>query len=449
MSSLNEKDSVDSIKDSIVATIKQTIADEEARVDNNNNNSFNSERNAYNAVLPEIDHEKSKQKINDLMFNPSDVDDKIFPDAAAKRKYLEACNKNGPENNLNDMPDLTTFDNRNSTAFNRLIGNKMRGQIKNKMPNNSMKNLNSDQNETLPIYKRRAKGPIKITESSYSNRPSNINNIKKETDKNTQKLNHSSDENINDMNQQHLKQKSKSSRFGRQQTDFRINRNKTVNGRRNPSKAAMTSWTNINGEQVQPESSHRHSKALLTSDKRAQSQHNTREKVHTIGNDQHAQSDIFNEIQRLKDNYLGSQSKDNLSYEDHSRRQPEESKEFLETEFTFQDKNWSDKKELEAILSQSNKHMTNQNRDNNPLVLAQSDQANNNEVFSDDPNEEQIYDWDMADESNYEDNYKDENDKLDDLLSNDGKQMDSNIENDFTTDEKAVLDQNDTFRSKL
>lgn len=55
----------------------------------------------------------------------------------------------------------------------------------------------------------------------------------------------------------------------------------------------------------------------------------------------------------------------------------------------------------------------------------------------------------MADESNYEDNYKDENDKLDDLLSNDGKQMDSNIENDFTTDEKADLDQNDTFRSKL
>lgn len=58
MASLNEQGSNLSIKDSIVATIKQTIADEEYRLDNDK--SFNSDRQSKNAVLPQIDHERSK-----------------------------------------------------------------------------------------------------------------------------------------------------------------------------------------------------------------------------------------------------------------------------------------------------------------------------------------------------------------------------------------------------
>jgi hypothetical protein len=111
MTHLNEQTSNASIKDSLVASIKQTIANDEAKSDNDN--SFNSDRQAKNAVLPEIDHEKSKAKINDLLFNPSECDSTILAESLMKNKVIDGYGGDYNEVYASDISDINSFDNRN------------------------------------------------------------------------------------------------------------------------------------------------------------------------------------------------------------------------------------------------------------------------------------------------------------------------------------------------
>lgn len=251
-SNLNEQGSGNSIKDSIVASIKQTIADEEAKADSNL--SFSSDKPNAKAVLPAVDHEKSKRKIDDLLFKPSDCMNSRVPKSKGDKPIqFDGVNKNGPETNLNDMPDLTTFDNRNSAAMSKLIGSKMKEHQNGNVPNKSMRNLNLGDDDTLPIYKRRTgrKGPVKLTDNSYISKPSH-DTLSSKRKQNSSSIVPSSNENINEMNQKN-EGRGKSTRLGRQQTDFRIIKTKTsskirtgtANNRRNPSKATLTSCTNL------------------------------------------------------------------------------------------------------------------------------------------------------------------------------------------------------------
>jgi len=196
------------------------------------------------------------------------------------------------------MPDLATFDNRDNAAFNKLIDAKMRSQAKG-IPINSMGNLNVQEKETLPIYKRRAKGPVKITESSYNNRPLNLNHNSKRDDgifKN--KINHSGEENINNTNQVKQKSsKSKSTRIGRQQTEFRINRNRTSNNRKLPVQNTVTSYSNLKTDEKL--SKLPASKSSRMPDKRAHSQHNTRQKVKIIQSPDEPQ-DVIKDLDMIK-----------------------------------------------------------------------------------------------------------------------------------------------------
>ena len=200
-SNLNEQGSGNSIKDSIVASIKQTIADEEAKGDTNL--SFSSDKPNTKAVLPAVDHEKSKRKIDDLLFRPSDNMNNFIPKSKGDKSiHFDPINKNGPETNLNEMPDLTTFDNRNSAAMGRLIGAKMKEHQNGNMPNKSMRNLNLGENDTLPIYKRRAgrKGPVKLTDNSFCSKPA-FDSLTSKRIEESSSIIHSGDENINEMNQ--------------------------------------------------------------------------------------------------------------------------------------------------------------------------------------------------------------------------------------------------------
>ena len=278
------------------------------------------------------------KKINELMFNPNEAEEKVIK-STSNNKVLDQCDSKATENNQNDRPDLTTFDNRDSDAFCKLINNKIRGQVK-AMPNKSMKNLNGQYKETLPIYKRRAKGPIKITDTSYNNRPLNTNYTSKREDGIAkQKLNRSSDENINDSNQNKTFSKSKSTRVGRKQSDFRINRNRTVNNRRNPSKSNGVTQ-NINYTKA---SSNRESKASIHNkehDKRAQSQHNSRQKPENEPKTKNKaitnENDLYEEIQKLKERMKNNYLSENT--EDIDGKQFEESNKYLQSEFTFQNK---------------------------------------------------------------------------------------------------------------
>ena len=162
---MNELDNTGSLKESIVATIKQTIADEESKnnTSHSNNQSFGSDRQAKIAALPEIDHERSKAKINELMFNPSENESKILAESTLVNNIINSYTGQEHDVNYPDIPDISSFDNRRVKANPRAAG----------PPNKSMKNLQGDDKETLPIYKRRAKGPIKATGTSY-----NIHNSK-------------------------------------------------------------------------------------------------------------------------------------------------------------------------------------------------------------------------------------------------------------------------------
>lgn len=169
LTSLHEQGSSGSIKDSIVATIKQTLAEEEAK--GGKDNSYISNGPTPKGNLPAVDHETSKRKIEDLMFMPLE-DYGVESTKSRKVDGINYKNKNGPETNLNDMPDLTTFDNRDSTAFNQLINNKMKSKNKDALPNKSMKNLKQSEEDVLPIYKRRAynRGPVRLQDNMNGRR---------------------------------------------------------------------------------------------------------------------------------------------------------------------------------------------------------------------------------------------------------------------------------------
>ena len=247
-SNLDEQGSNGSIKDSIIATLKQTIANDEAN--DNRDNSFTSEKPASKAVLPAVDHAKSKRKIDDLMFNPSE-NSKLNLDSGKNISLhgMQHKDMNGPETNLNEMPDLTTFDNRDSTAFNKLINNKAKG--KEGIPTKSTTNLKQQDQEVLPIYKRRAynRGPVRLMDNTYYNRPLHTNYSGSQNNAWVRDpTSIAGDENINGLNQR-KPIKGKPVRTGRQPTDFRINkaktnpkmRNRTAVGKRNPIKPAITS----------------------------------------------------------------------------------------------------------------------------------------------------------------------------------------------------------------
>ena len=267
-------------------------------------------------MLPAVDHEKSKRKIDDLLFKPSECINNIVPKSKGDKViYFDPINKNGPETNLNEMPDLTTFDNRTSAAMNKLIGSKMKEHQNGNVPNKSMRNLNLGEDDTLPIYKRRTgrKGPVRLTDNSYSNKPSFESLISKRKEESSSII-PSSNENINEMNQKNAG-RGKSTRLGRQQTDFRINKTKpsskirtgTANNRRNPSKATLTSWTNLKSnmqfdlykENKANISSNCDLKAQI-SEKRTQSQHNERRRIkNSVSNDH--KTDLIEEIEKFKE----------------------------------------------------------------------------------------------------------------------------------------------------
>ena len=154
---LNEQGSSGSIKDNYVASIKQTIAHEETKADKEN--SVLSEKAATNAVLPAVNHEESKRKIEHLMFNPSGPNNE---EQSKKSKVLGHIDKNGPETNLNEMPDLTTFDNRNNDKVGKLINN-AKGSSRDPNPNKSMKNLKQTDEEVLPISGSRTFTPSPVS----------------------------------------------------------------------------------------------------------------------------------------------------------------------------------------------------------------------------------------------------------------------------------------------
>jgi hypothetical protein len=237
---LNEQGSSGSIKDNYVASIKQTIAQEETKGDKDN--SIVSEKAVANAVLPAVNHEESKRKIEHLMFNPTSSKNE---DQSKKIKVLEHIDKNGPETNLNEMPDLTTFDNRNSDKVAKLISN-AKGSSRDPNPNKSMKNLKQTDEEVLPIYKRRAynRGPIKLKDNRFNGRMMYTNYSSKAHNAWVwDQSNNFTDENTNVNNKGPIKGKPYKS--DRQRTDFRINktrlnpksRGKTANSRRNLKKA--------------------------------------------------------------------------------------------------------------------------------------------------------------------------------------------------------------------
>ena len=279
------------IKESIVSSIKQTIANEEAKYEGEH--SFSSDKPVIKAVLPAMDHERSKRKIDDLLFRPSENANNLFQNSKGEKSmFFDPINKNYQESTLNEMPDLSSYDNRNNEDINRLIGNKMKEHRNGNVPNKSMKNLNLN-NETLPIYKRKTnnKGPIKLTNSSYSNKPVVENLTMKRREENTTIA--SSDENMNEMNQ-NKGGKGNSTYIGRQRTDFRINKGKnnvkqrtnTANSRRNTTKSTLISSTNLNVDKQigVSQTNNKNSKSSVSiksqiPEKRAQSQHNQRNKI--------------------------------------------------------------------------------------------------------------------------------------------------------------------------
>jgi hypothetical protein len=354
MTNLNEQGSNAAIKDSFVSTVKQTIADEEAKGDNNSFNSDN--KPVLKAALPAVDHEQSKRKIDDLMFRPGEESNQ----ENTRNVYLEGVEShdmNGPETNLNEMPDLTTFDNRNSAKFNNLVNNKLKGKQKETLPNKSMRNLNKTEDEVLPIYKRRAynNGPIKSSNQNYMQRPMKTNySMKNRNAWVKDNSNMSGDENTN-LNNQKQPIKTKGSGSGRQPSDFRINKNntklrgKTSNGARNPVKSTLVS-SKVNENQIKNGGPINNRNTMVRANKtqgswkRAQSQNNERTKV---GNSlaKENSNNMFEEIEKFKNDIKNGKTDEsntndnlNISYFDKGKNsiQPtKESKDFLDTDMGF------------------------------------------------------------------------------------------------------------------
>ena len=108
----------------------------------------------------------------------------------------------------------------------------------------------------------------------------------------------------------------KSTRLGRQQTDFRIVKTKTnskirtntANNRRNPNKSTLTSWTNlksnmqfeINQQNKANISSNGALKTQNQENKRTQSQHNERRKVKN-SEPKDVKTDLLEEIEKFKE----------------------------------------------------------------------------------------------------------------------------------------------------
>ena len=219
---LNEQTSDTNLKESYVATIKQTIEKEENRL---NDTSNISDKPVVKGQLPLVNHEESKRKIEDLIYKApvEDTGNEIFIKKHESMKYHDM---NGPETNLNEMPDLTTFDDRKGSDLNSLINNKMNGGAKQSMPNKSMRNLNKNGQDVLPIYKRRAynKGPIKIGDRSYIQRPLKTHySSKRQNTWIKEQMNMSGDENTNQLNQ-NQPVKARVVRSGRRPNEFRINK---------------------------------------------------------------------------------------------------------------------------------------------------------------------------------------------------------------------------------
>lgn len=80
-------------KDSIISSIKQTISVEETKGDHDL--SFNSDKPTVKAVLPAVDHEKSKRKIDNLLFKPSENANNLFQNLKSdKAMFFDPVNKN-------------------------------------------------------------------------------------------------------------------------------------------------------------------------------------------------------------------------------------------------------------------------------------------------------------------------------------------------------------------
>ncbi|CAI2386030.1 unnamed protein product [Moneuplotes crassus] len=216
-----------------------------------NNSSTISEIAIAKGALPSVDHEKSKKKIDDLMFKPYyEQSEQII--AKSKKLALKSRDSNMHNPQCNNMPNMTTFDNRVTAEQDKLISNKGRAQGK-PVPNQSMRNLNQDE-EVLPVYKRRVyqKGPIKIGDKSYMKRPLKTHYASKRQNNWVHGQIYMSGEETNIPLNNYQPIKVKPNRSGRQQNDFRINRNyskvrgKTAQGPRNQTRSTLAT-SNPNG----------------------------------------------------------------------------------------------------------------------------------------------------------------------------------------------------------
>jgi len=254
------------------------------------------------------------KKINELIYRPLEGDTGGVP-KNLKNKSMKQRNMNGPETNLNGMPDLTTFDNRATTDSHKLLNQKAKRKKKKGMPNKSMRNLNKESEDVLPVYKRRAynKGPIKIGDRSYMNHPLKTHySSKRQNAWITEQNNISGEENINELNN-NQPVKARVMKSSRQQNDFRINKNKskgrgkTSQGPRNLAKSALPSNNDLNGKKPastlyqKDKISNSRKKRAQAAEKRAQSMNHQRMKA--TKNLNTGSSNIFEEIDQFKQEF--------------------------------------------------------------------------------------------------------------------------------------------------
>lgn len=278
-----------------------------------------------------MDHDKLKRKINNFKHKTLEGDTGGIP-KNSKYKSKKQRNMNGPETNLNQMPNLTTFDSRAITETHKLINNIIKGKKKQKVTNKSMRKLNKD--DVLPIYKRRAynKGPIKVGNNTYKQKPLKTQfPSKRQNSWVKEQMNISEDEILNHLsNNQPVKAREMKS--GRQPNEFRINKNKgrgrgkTAQGPRNQAKNTLSNQNNVNNKkmthtlnQKNPIRNSRKNR-LQAPEKRAQSMHQGKVK----GNEglKIDSSDLFSEINKFKQEFNELQESDKiLSIKKQSRKE--------------------------------------------------------------------------------------------------------------------------------
>jgi len=229
------------------------------------------------------------------MFNPSDSS--RGEEKSINLNALGHIKKNGPEDNLNEMPDLSTFDNKERDHFNQLVGKKTKSKISDNNPHKSMKNLKQTVQEVLPIYKRRAynRGPMNLKDNTYNGRAMHTQYSNKAH--NAWVTDHATAEGEENYPiNQRGPVKGKPFRTGRQPSDFRINktkinpknRGKTANGKRKSDKQEITSNGHPKIEKAhsnivsRPPASRSNPNKTQGMAKRAQSQHNQRKKLNRI-----------------------------------------------------------------------------------------------------------------------------------------------------------------------